>query len=602
MVKQILPKCVPTSTCLRANPSLEMLCLQAWLGQFSRFSSHASTTKQACQVRVFSELGGKYLTTISLGSGQVVEARQHVEQLVAKQASVCMPNTLGLSFQCMTVKLVDAEKVESPKPGMVRLVGTNKALVSWDVKKAKSLLKHIHQATYAHDELRLRVAKAKTILPDIAVYESCVMCHITGKLASYKQAKKNKIVYTDLDVLCKLPKLETMEVVCADVCFTVLPSTLITLCLRDARLNALNALPDGLTALDLRNVNLERQSTLASLVGAIKGPCLVHLAAQHVGLEGNIPCELEGFKDLVHLNLCDNNLSGRIPCFMGNFVGLLQLLLSTNCLTGRIPTELGHASKLSRLALQDNQLTGTLPTELGLLSNLYHANFSRNQLSGGLPTFSNALEVLDVSCNQLSQFEPTCFDNLANLKVLDLGYNRLEGSIQASIGRLVSAIKVNLSHNLLTSIPLEFKFVGSHGLGSDDFVSIMLSHNQFCGDVPRQVFQRHFVDLDLSHNRFTGRLPIEVGNMRETHTLNLSNNRLSGQVPHELGLLHYARRVDISGNRFRGKLPQGLSTLGKNYKGFNLHQRTCLVYDKVLQAHQWPYLALVPIDDKHSTS
>jgi Leucine-rich repeat (LRR) protein len=580
-----------------------MLCFQTWLGTRARYSSHASTTEQACRVCVFSELGGKYLTTISLGSGQVLEARQHVETLVAKQAKGCMEHTFGLSFQCMTVTLVDAEKVESPKPGtpdMVRLVGTSKALVSWDVKKAKSLLKHIHQATYAHDALRLHVAKAKPILPDIAVYESCIMCHITGKLASYKQAKKNKIVHTDLDVLCKLPKLETLEVMCADVCFTVLPSTLITLCLRDARLDALNALPDGLTALDLRNVKLERQSSLASLVGAIKGPCLVHLAAKHVGLEGTIPCELEAFKDLVHLNLCDNNLSGRIPCFFGNFVGLLQLFLSTNCLTGRIPTELGHASKLTRLALQDNQLTGTLPTELGLLSNLYHANFSRNQLSGGLPTFSNNLEMLDVSCNQLSQFEPTCFDNLTNLKVLDLGFNRLEGSIPASIGRLVSAIKVNLSHNLLTSIPLEFKFVGARGPVSDEFVSIMLSHNRFCGNIPRQVFQRHFVDLDLSYNRFTGRLPIEVGAMRETHTLNLSNNRFSGQVPHELGLLRHARRVDISGNRFRGKLPQGLSTLGKNYKGFN-DQHTTLVYDKVLQAQQWPYLVLVPIDDKHST-
>jgi Leucine-rich repeat (LRR) protein len=505
----------------------------------------------------------------------------------------------------MTVTLVDAEKVESPKPGtpdMVRLVGTSKALVSWDVKKAKSLLKKVHQAKYfPHDELTLYVAKAKTILPDIAVYESCIMCTITGKLASYKQAKKNKIVYTDLDVLNKLPKLATLEVIRADVCFTVLPSTLITLYLRDARLNALNALPNGLTVLDLRNVNLDRQSTLASLVGAIKGPCLVHLAAKHVGLEGTIPCELEAFKDLVHLNLCDNNLSGRIPCFFGNFVGLLQLFLSTNCLTGRIPTELGHASKLTRLALQDNQLTGTLPTELGLLSHLYHANFSRNQLSGGVPAFSNTLEVLDVSCNQISGFEPTCFDNLTNLKVLDLGYNRLEGSIPASIGRLVSAIKVNLSHNLLTSIPLQFEFVGSHGLDSDDFVSIMLSHNQFCGDFPRQVFQRHVGDLDLSYNRFTSRLPIEVGNMRETHTLNLSNNRFSGQVPHELGLLHHARRVDISGNRFRGKLPQGLSTLGKNYKGFN-DQHTTLVYDKVLQAQKWPYLVLEPIDDKHSTS
>lgn len=105
-----------------------------------------------------------------------------------------MPHSPELSWQSMEVETV----------------GPTKALVSWDVAKAKALLKRMHQAQYSERLCFLELVlgkKSTSVLKEVAVYESCKTCLIHGKAASPKQVQQNKIVYIELDALNNMPSL-----------------------------------------------------------------------------------------------------------------------------------------------------------------------------------------------------------------------------------------------------------------------------------------------------------------------------------------------------------------------------------------------------------
>lgn len=101
---------------------------------------------------------------------------------------------------------------------------------------------------------------------------------------------------------------------------------------------------------------------------------------------------------------------------------------------------------------------------------------------------------LDLSASELTKVPDNVF-RISGLTVLNVSHNRITGSIQTEIGKLVNL----------------------------------------------QV-------LDASYNQMTG-VPAEIGHLSELEMLNLSNNRLTG-LPHELGDLKKLKTLDISGNKY----------------------------------------------------
>ncbi|CAA6665903.1 unnamed protein product [Spirodela intermedia] len=118
---------------------------------------------------------------------------------------------------------------------------------------------------------------------------------------------------------------------------------------------------------------------------------------------------------------------------------VISLRLPAVGLIGPIPpntlSRLTLAS-LTDLHLHSNRLSGPLPSNFSVWSNLTVVNLSANLFNGSIPSsISNntKLTVLKLSNNSLSGEIPDL--QLPNLKLLDLSFNRLEGTIPQSLQR-----------------------------------------------------------------------------------------------------------------------------------------------------------------------
>ncbi|XP_052883594.1 receptor-like protein EIX2 [Gossypium arboreum] len=211
---------------------------------------------------------------------------------------------------------------------------------------------------------------------------------------------------------------------------------------------------------------------------------------------------------------------------------------------------------------------------------------------------------------------------LLDLRVLDLGYNLLNGSISKSLGQL-SILQVlrlagncfdgdviseahfsnftNLQELDLSYTYLNLKFntgwIPPFPLRISDFLPywfwdkfqglsyINMSFNQISGTFPNNSV--HIIHLDLSSNNFSGPLPRFSLDFMEMGTINLSknkftcpvspicnitgegflalfdlsNNLFSGVVPDCFGSFPFLTALNLGDNNFSGSLPRSLGSL-----------------------------------------
>jgi len=175
--------------------------------------------------------------------------------------------------------------------------------------------------------------------------------------------------------------------------------------------------------------------------------------------------------------------------------------------TGTIPAELGDLAALEILDLSDNQLSGSIPPTLGNLSSLETVDFSGNQLSGTIPS----------ALGNLSHFP---------FSYLDLGSNELSGQIPSELSQLQYLGILNLAGNQLTGqIP--------PGLSQlQDLFWLFLTGNQLSGQIPSELSQlQNLNDLHLGFNQLTGQIPSELGQLSSLVDLQLQSNELTGAIP-----------------------------------------------------------------------
>ncbi|XP_012476096.1 probable LRR receptor-like serine/threonine-protein kinase At1g63430 isoform X2 [Gossypium raimondii] len=110
-----------------------------------------------------------------------------------------------------------------------------------------------------------------------------------------------------------------------------------------------------------------------------------------------------------------------------------------NQLTGPIPPELGNLSGVTKLNLQSNRLTGSLPAELGNLENLQELILDRNKLQGTVPAASNSAFSAKMHGMYASRSNLTGLCRSSRLKVVDVSYNYLVGSIPKCLTNLPNA-------------------------------------------------------------------------------------------------------------------------------------------------------------------
>ncbi|KAK1550844.1 hypothetical protein Q3G72_025793 [Acer saccharum] len=244
-------------------------------------------------------------------------------------------------------------------------------------------------------------------------------------------------------------------------------------------------------------------------------PGLTILNMSKNALEGNIPSSIGDMKSLISLDLSHNHLSGEIPehlakgCFFlqflvlsnnilqgqifsanFNLINLVSLQLDGNHFHGKIPDSLYNASSIMGLYLSDNQLSGKIPGWLGNLTELEEFVMPNNHLEGPIPPEFCQLEnllVLNLAGNSISDI-PSCFSpsslkqvhlsrnmiqgelrdsfrNSSSMVTLDLGYNRINGSIPNWIGGLFNLTYLILNNNNLQVFSVAYNNLSGRTLG-----------------------------------------------------------------------------------------------------------------------------------------
>ncbi|KAB1208426.1 hypothetical protein CJ030_MR7G022716 [Morella rubra] len=164
------------------------------------------------------------------------------------------------------------------------------------------------------------------------------------------------------------------------------------------------------------------------------------------------------------------------------------------------------------------------------LSNLRLLDLSFNKLEGSLPKLPPNLLELALKHNSLSgTLSKSSFDGLTQLEVVELSENSFTGSLQAWFFLLPSLQQVDLANNSLTSIEV-WKPAG----GNSDLVAV-----------------------DLGFNRIEGYLPANFAGYPQLSSLSLRYNRLRGTIPLEYSKTKFLRRLFLDGNFLIGKPPAG---------------------------------------------
>ncbi|EEE57482.1 hypothetical protein OsJ_07743 [Oryza sativa Japonica Group] len=269
----------------------------------------------------------------------------------------------------------------------------------------------------------------------------------------------------------------------------------------------------------------------------------------------------EMMNNLITLNASNNSFTGPIPTsFCASAPSFAVLELSYNQFSGRIPLGLGNCSMLTLLSAGHNNLIGALPDDIFDITSLKHLWFPNNQLEGSIIGITK----------------------LKNLVTIDLGENRLNGSIPNSIGQLKTLEKLNLEYNnMFGELP--------SSLGNcTKLMTMNLGGNNLSGDLDNVNFSTlgNLRSLDLIWNNFTGTVPESIYSCRNLIALRLSYNRFHGQLSEKIGNLKYLTFVSLVGISLRNitnalQILQNCRTLTTLFIGYNFIHETMPKDDEI---------------------
>lgn len=289
------------------------------------------------------------------------------------------------------------------------------------------------------------------------------------------------------------------------------------------------------------------------------------------GLNGTLSPAFGQLGRLQYLNLSNNFFSGPIPLDLGMAFALETLDLSNNRLEGAVPPTLGDVNNLTSVLVSNNRLSGSIPSEFGSLQVLTTLNMSGNNLTGPIPVELNSctgLTTVDLSKNGPLQGRVP-FLNLANLTVLHLQDNQLEGNFVSNLGTFQQLSDVDVSNNNLDGIiPTS---IGTLPLRTQ----LSLQRNKLNGTIPNELGNLALVlRIDLSGNQLTGSLPDQVSGLNSLRQFDISKNRLNGSLPRNLIFLSALESFNGSHNGFNGSLPSlarvsTLQTFDASYNNFS---------------------------------
>lgn len=188
------------------------------------------------------------------------------------------------------------------------------------------------------------------------------------------------------------------------------------------------------------------------------------------------------------------------------------------------------------MSLSHNDLTGTLP-DLHELKNLEYMDLGTNRLTGSLPDWIGAwsqLKVMGFENNRLAGELPRVMASLTDLVTLDLKQNLFKGEIDV----------VNSMQNL------EYLY---------------LSQNGFAAYVDPELFLANLDsvrDLDVANNLLYGdEFPYRLLEKPNLKLLDISANALRGSIPEINKTNSVLEVLEINANGFTGMIPSSIEQL-----------------------------------------
>ncbi|KAK8358677.1 hypothetical protein V6Z11_A04G038800 [Gossypium hirsutum] len=268
---------------------------------------------------------------------------------------------------------------------------------------------------------------------------------------------------------------------------------------------------------------------------------------------------------------------------------LLQKLSLRHCDLPSISSSLSLANSstsLTYLDLSDNNLPSSAiyPWLFNVSSNLVSLNISSNKLKGPIPEAFGNMKAIQESENQVrGDSGLNEIGKLPDFRVLDLGYNLLNGSISKSIGQLSNLRVLRLAGNSFdgdviseahfsnftylqkldlsyTSLTLKFT---SGWIPSFQPSQLLLCSCKLGRRFPNWI-QTHVLNpdvdissidyLDISASGISDSLPYWFWDkFQGLSYINMSFNQISGTFPNKsIHIIH----LDLSSNNFSGALPR----------------------------------------------
>ncbi|KAK7401432.1 hypothetical protein VNO78_12915 [Psophocarpus tetragonolobus] len=221
----------------------------------------------------------------------------------------------------------------------------------------------------------------------------------------------------------------------------------------------------------------------------------------------------------------NQDLCGSLPNFRGGYLQFLNVG-NTN-FSGQLPSAISNLKHLSIVDVSNSQFCGTLPDSFSRLTQLVHLDLSFNNFTGSLPPLNMSKNLIYVSLLHSGFVGPipsTYLKGLANLLILNLGDNFLNGKVTSSLLTHPSLQELTLSLNGFDDVLDEFSNASSSALKLVD-----LSGNKLQGTIPVSLFHLRKLDfLQLSLNQFNGTIQLDIfWRLPNLLSLGLSHNNLS---------------------------------------------------------------------------
>lgn len=237
--------------------------------------------------------------------------------------------------------------------------------------------------------------------------------------------------------------------------------------------------------------------------------------------------------------------------------------LANNNFSGKIPTALGYLKNLVLLRLQDNKFLGDLPS-LENCAELRVVDVGTNRLSGRIPPWIGQsltkLLVLRLHSNEFYGSIPSSLCGLPVIHVMDLSHNNISGTLPYCLDNITAYTSMSSQLEDLTIlglVQLVWKGINIQwGENLKRLRSIDISSNYLSGEIPESITSMiRLISLNLSRNNLTGVLPNNFGQLTILESLDLSRNQLSGNIPASLSRLTFLSVLDLSYNNLSGRIP-----------------------------------------------